>query len=139
MAGKMKLVFTTTDEKLRLGVGEDGNWLVEVGDRVVGLEHREEFRALLPLLEEEPRRAIGTLNAAMQEHHLAASPTEELILHALEYASSYWKALALHWLETAGPWNDAIREHLESIAAKDSKWPQPLRHRAKRLLRSHAR
>jgi hypothetical protein len=139
MAGKMKRVFTTTDGRLRLAVGDDGKWIVEIDDKVVDLEHRAQFRALLPLLEEEPRRTLDTLNAAMEEHHLAAPPTEELILHSLEYASSYWKELALHWLETAGSWNDEIREHLESIAARDSEWPQPLRHRAKRLLRSHAR
>lgn len=135
----MKLVFTTTSGRLRLGIGDDGDWLVEVGGKVVGLEHPDQFRALLPLLEEEPRRTLGTLNAAMEEHHLPASLTEGLILHSLEYASSYWKELAFSWLETAGLWNDEIREHLVSIAAKDSKWPRPLQHRAKRLLRGRAR
>lgn len=132
-------MFTTTNGRLRLGIGEDGTWLVEVDDKIVGLEHRAHFRALLPLLEEEPRRTLRALNVAVEEHHLAVSPVEELVLHALEFASSYWKELALYWLETAAPLNDDIREHLESIAARNSKWPQPLRDRAKRLLRSHSR
>ncbi|MBL4688272.1 MAG: hypothetical protein JKY37_27035 [Nannocystaceae bacterium] len=134
----MRAIFTTKDGSVCLGISAEGGWVAEVRGARIDLERREAFRALLPVLEEEPRDVTELLNAAIQEHDLAAFPVEELILHALEFASSYWKELALAWLESAPRWSPALAERLEAIGAKGSKWPQPMRHKVQKLLRAHA-
>ncbi len=135
----MKITFTTRDGSLHLGVNDGAGWAVEVAGRVVGLDRREAFRTLLPLLEEDPRHVMQSLNACIKEDDLAPFPAQELILHALQFASAYWKELALHWLESLGVWSAEIEEQLDSLAAKESKWPQALKHRALKIRRTLAR
>lgn len=132
----MKVALTTKDGRRRLLLGDQGKWLAEIDGKCVALDQRRQFRDLLPLLEEDPQGAADRWSAAVPSPLLSAFPLDELLLHALEEASSYWKRLALGWLEIKPQWSDEIRDYLVSLAASEPRWPQALRHRAQALLRS---
>lgn len=134
----MKIAFTTKDGTVRLGIEDDVRWVAEAAGRLVDLEQREDFRALLPLLEENASSVAESVTETTTTHGVAPFPTEELILHALQLASAYWKDLALNWVESLGLWNQEIEQYVGSLAARESKWPQALKHRAGRILRAHA-
>lgn len=135
----MKIAFTTNDGSLRLGFSDRAHWSVESAGQVVRLDHRKAFRTLLPLLEEDPQHVMRSLNASIKGDDVVPFPAHELILHALQFASAYWKGLSLHWLESLGVWNAEIEEQLNSLVASQSKWPQALKHRALKVRKTLAR
>lgn len=124
---KMEVAFTIKDGLIRVVRDEAGWWWAELGEKTIKLDRRAAFLYLLPLLEEPPRTIMA--------ESATPFPLEELVLFALHSASAYWKDLALTWVESNDIWSDEVDEEIGRLAAKESRWPQRLRHRAAKLRR----
>ncbi|WP_432994240.1 hypothetical protein [Dactylosporangium sp. CA-233914] len=86
---------------------------------------------LLPLLERSPTYVVAALSPAGSKFD---TPLPALLRFALTDAwGSYWPARALEWLESSWP-SDGLLDVLANI--RNSRLPQPLRHRALRLWRA---
>lgn len=126
--------FIICDGSFRFCIGNDGIWKVGAGSKTVALSNRSSFVAALPLLEEDPNASsVRELTDGTPPF-----PVDELILHALQFSSGYWKERALTWLEVVGVRSNELKEELTSIFSAESVWSQALRHRARRLVRSGA-
>lgn len=123
----------------RLLILDDGSLIVRFGERALPLGDRATYMPLLPLLEKDPHRIASALESqghAVRELH---SFVNELVLHALEFSSVYWKQLALSWIDELNLWNDEIEALLREICTRRSLWPQPLKRTARIILRNFDR
>ena len=123
-------------EGIRLGY-DGGVWTAVIDDRRERLESRPSFMFVLPILEQSP------LEWLQRFHDEAASigvsdpfPIEELVLHALEHSSGYWKALALGWVEDLDLRMPDLQAQLASLAEPGSTWPSEVVKRARQILRA---
>ncbi len=121
----MTVTLTMKNGSVRVVCDASGQWWVELGEGLIALDRRESFLPLLPLLEESPRTITTESGTPF--------PIEDLVLHALHFGSSYWKDLALTWVESLDIWSDEMDEQVRRLTVRGSKWPQRLRHRAANL------
>jgi hypothetical protein len=121
---------------VRLGILEDGRWVVQTNRGLVRLDEADNLSALLPLLEGPPSDVHSTLVRALSARHLPDSlaenfPTEELIIFGLNAWGKHWPMMALKWAESRIV-TDRVAVVLRRLV--DEGRTQQIRHGAKRLL-----
>lgn len=114
MLGAATAVPSARDHQLGVAAGAATRHCERVPD--------DEFISLLPKLE-------GDFDAAA----LDAGTARDLVAYALKGPSDYWADLALNWVDAGVP-ASSVSDELRSLATAGSSRPQPLRHKAKRLI-----
>jgi hypothetical protein len=127
-------VIAINDRGLMLGVDAGGTWIIWNEDDTVWPMHtvwlaHDHLIWLLPLLQKPQDVVIEAISGA----HADSSLLPAVLRHALGCWSAYWVGLALDWLEAGYP-STGLLDALHAL--KDSRQPQPVRHRALRLWRT---
>lgn len=115
-----------------------GAWALDTAEGPKQLDERTAVGAF-PLLEKpyaEVHREIAEALAQSGISEPNPFPRELILTQALTVASSYWKQLALEWIAT-----EKITTLTPAVdrLARDTKWPQELRTRARKVLRDLSR
>jgi hypothetical protein len=124
----------------RLGITDEGTWVVSGHEGLVVDAAWSHYWVLLPLLEhpfEDAARSVaaGLEAAGVQPGAEQAFPWEKVIECALEGPLDYWARLALDWIPAVGL-TPALAQALRSL--EQARWAsQQVRHRARSLLRRH--
>lgn len=122
-----------------LGLTEEGFWVADSRDKLLGLGKNGFFIPLLPILEQNYEEFLNAFKASLKHRGLPISivsdfPWLKTIICGLEQYSDYWATLALQWLES----NKELQTvELMPILQKVSgaKWAkQKVRQRSKRIL-----
>ena len=132
----MSVTFCATDN---IRLGWDGQvWTAVFADQERPLGDRSSFMFVFAILEQDPRAWRRHFRDEADSGRIVEPfPIGELVLHALECSSAYWKALALRSVEEFVSADTQARiERLSSIVDRESTRPSELVRRAKRILRT---
>ena len=110
-----------------LAVDASGRWVAVLRDGRV-MPVAECYLWLLPLLEQSH---VDIVQEVGRETDAEPSPVPAVLRYGLVESTTYWKGMALGWLEEGFP-TDSFTDVLERMK-DDRSLPQPLRHRALRL------
>lgn len=120
---------------LRLGLSEQGHWVV------IGPSSATELRSgirpvfLLPLLQMSRSEALSTLKAELRIHNIDVDalkyfPVEDIVVAGLESSAEHWSSLALTWAAEMVP-TPRLHEALAHLTK--SGVTQAIRHQAKKI------
>jgi len=121
---------------VRLGISNDGKWVLQTNDTLVHLDETGHLAPLLPLLERSLSDVHSCLVQALGARNLPEAlaeefPVEELIIFGLSAWGKHWPKMALNWAE-ARPVTARVDAVLRRLL--DGGPTQEVRHAAKRLL-----
>lgn len=82
----------------------------------------------------DQRSLVVLLQHPLAEYRDVPVAAREVVAAGLTWVTDSWPSLAVSWIEQGVPLDQELVDLLIEIGQK-SRWPQPLRHKAKALVR----